>query len=110
MRKNTFQEHVPPHQVDCPVAFRRRSHQNKVEVAIYKKNENLRYFLSKNAKESFLCQIGIYLYERIPRGFGAHLSCLFNCGELEALFKCWLDQPSSADKADTRTVVNENPL
>ena len=63
-----------------------------------------------NAKESFHCQIGIYLYERIPRGFGAHLSCLFNCGELEALFKCWLDQPSSADKADTRTVVNENPL
>ena len=63
-----------------------------------------------NAKGSFLCQIGIYLYERVPRGFGAHLSCLFNCGELEALFKCWLDRPSSADKAHTSTVVNVNPL
>ena len=63
-----------------------------------------------NAKESFLCQIGIYLYERIPRGFGAHLSCLFNCGELKALLKCCLDRPSSADKAHTSTAVNENPL
>ena len=63
-----------------------------------------------NAKGSFLCQIGLYLYERIPRGFGAHLSCLFNCGELEALFKCWLDRPSSADKAHSSTVVNVSPL
>ena len=63
-----------------------------------------------NAKESFLCQIGLYLCERIPRGFNAHLSCLFNCGELEALFKCWLDRPSSADKAHTSTVVNVSPL
>ena len=53
VRKNTFQEHVPPHQVDCPVAFRRRSHQNKVEVAIYKKNETLRYFIKYECKGEF---------------------------------------------------------
>ena len=52
-RKNTFQEHVPPHQVDCPVAFRRKSHQNKVKVAIYKKNENLRYFIKYECKGAF---------------------------------------------------------